>query len=256
MERLERSIDEHAKLFDKIVISPEDVDYEKAEREFLPFLNLIDSLQTSIVVAFDFHKRNYFYFSKNFNKVFGFHNNALPHVDQKFMRNRFHPDDFIINTGSIETLKYLYQQPIEKRKDFRLIHEFRIKNDNNEWIRLIVQNDILELDKKGNLWIDLKLWDFSPNQDLDMPGLFILRNKFSGEVVFSIRGESSDGNNISLREREVLGLISKGEKSERIADSLCISVNTVNNHRRNLIKKLNVSNSSEAVILATKLGII
>ncbi len=256
MERLEQSINEHARQFDKIVIRSEDIDYEKAEKKFLPFLKLIDSLQTSIVVAFDFYKRDYFYFSENFNSIFGFHNNHLPFADHKWFRRRFHPDDYVINTGSVWTLKYFYQLPVEKRKNLRLIHEFRIKNDNDEWIRLLIQNEILELDKKGNIWLDLKLCDFSPNQNLDMPGQFLLRDKRSGEVIYSLRGESPNGNNISTREKEVLELISKGEKSNQIAESLSISVNTVNNHRRNLIKKLSVSNSSEAVILATKLGII
>ena len=256
MERLERSINEHTKLFDKIIIRPADIDYDKAEREFLPFLQLIDSLQTSIVVAFDFYKRDYFYFSENFNSIFGFHNNHLPLADHEWFRRRFHPDDYIINTGSIWTMKYFYQLPVEERKNIRLIHEFRIKNDNDKWIRLLIQNEILELDKKGNMWLDLKLCDFSPNQDLDMPGQFILRDKLSGEVIYSIKGESPNGNNISAREKEVLGLISKGRKSNQIAENLSISVNTVNNHRRNIIEKLHVSNSSEAVKMATKLGII
>jgi len=45
-------------------------------------------------------------------------------------------------------------------------------------------------------------------------------------------------------------------KSNEIADKLFISSNTVNNHRRNMINKLNVSNTAEAVQLAIRLGII
>lgn len=256
MKRLQQSIKDHSRNFEKINIQPEDINYDKAERKFRPFLQLIDSLQTSIVVAFDFYKRDYFYFSKNFNSIFGFHNNHLPLADHKWFRQRFHPDDYIINTGSTWALKYFYQLPVEERKNIRLIHEFRIKNDNEEWIRLLIQNEVLELDKKGNMWLDLKLCDFSPSQDLDTPGQFILRDKLSGKVIYSIKGESPAGNRISSREKEVLELIAKGEKSGQIADNLSISVNTVNNHRRNLIEKLNVSNSSEAVKMATRLGII
>jgi DNA-binding CsgD family transcriptional regulator len=153
-------------------------------------------------------------------------------------------------------LQFLYKQPVENRKDFRMIHEFRIRNDHDEWIRLTVQNDILELDKKGNPWLDLKLWDFAPIQDLESPGRFVLRNKLTGETLFAIEGKKSDEPGISVREKEVLGLIANGMRSKEIADKLFISANTVNNHRRNLIEKLNVSNSSEAVRLAAKLGII
>lgn len=256
MSKLKKSIEDHAKLFRNIKIQSEDVDYEKAEKEYIPFLKLIDSLQTSIVVSFDFFKNNYFFVSESFNSVFGFHKNHLPVASNEWFRNRFHPDDYIINEGSIWALKYLYSQPVEKRKDYRLIHEFRIKNDDEKWIRLLIQNEILELDKKGNLWIDLKLCDFSPNQDLDAPGQFIFRSKLSGEVIYSLQGKNSMSESISNREKEILGLISEGHKSSQIAEKLFISVNTVNNHRRNMIEKLNVSNSSEAVKMASKLGMI
>ncbi len=256
MERLKRSIDEHAKLFDKIVIQPEDIDYEKAKREFIPFLRLIDSLQTSIVVAFDFYKRDYFYCSEKFNSIFGFCKNSLPKVDHKWVRSRFHPEDYIINTGSMMALKIFYQQPVENRKNLRLIHEFRMKNDDNKWIRLMVQNDIMELDRKGNMWLDLKLWDFSPVQDLEAPGRFLLRNKLSGKILLALEGCKLNGLDISSREKEILSMIAGGMQSKEIAEKLFISVNTVNNHRRNLIKKLNVSNSSGAIMQAMKLGII
>ncbi len=61
---------------------------------------------------------------------------------------------------------------------------------------------------------------------------------------------------LSSREIEILGLVAKGMRSKDIANQLFISINTVNNHRKNLLEKMEVSNSSEAVKLAAKLGII
>jgi len=51
-------------------------------------------------------------------------------------------------------------------------------------------------------------------------------------------------------------IIEIGIRSKEIAEQLFISVNTVNNHRKNLMDKLGVSNSSEAVSLTKSLGII
>ena len=255
MERLKKSIREHEQLFNQITISPGDIDYKVAEG-YLPFFRLIDSLQTSRIIAFDFYKRDYFYVSESINTDLGFHKNPLPKVDHKWIRSRFHPEDYIINTGSMMALKIFYQQPVENRKNLRIIHEFRVKNDDEKWIRLTVQNDILELDRKGNMWLDLKLWDFSPVQDLEAPGRFVLRNKLTGEILLALEGQKSNGMDISSREKEVLALIADGMKSREIAEKLFISANTVNNHRRHLIEKLNVSNCSEAVKMAMKLGII
>jgi len=49
---------------------------------------------------------------------------------------------------------------------------------------------------------------------------------------------------LTQREREVLNLIAEGNKNKEIANDLCISVKTVETHRANLIKKLDLHNSA------------
>jgi DNA-binding CsgD family transcriptional regulator len=61
---------------------------------------------------------------------------------------------------------------------------------------------------------------------------------------------------LSRREIEVLGLVSKGFASKEIADKLFLSVNTVNNHRQNILEKVRASNTSEAVSYARNLGLL
>jgi DNA-binding NarL/FixJ family response regulator len=52
---------------------------------------------------------------------------------------------------------------------------------------------------------------------------------------------------ITPREKEVLLLVSQGHSTKQIADKLGISIRTVETHRINLLKKLNVGNSAELV---------
>lgn len=61
---------------------------------------------------------------------------------------------------------------------------------------------------------------------------------------------------ISSREKEVLLLIDHGKMSKEIATQFNISLNTVNRHRQNILKKLRVTNSMEACRLAKALHII
>ncbi len=61
---------------------------------------------------------------------------------------------------------------------------------------------------------------------------------------------------LSERETEILKLIAYGKRSKEIAESLHISINTVNRHRQNILEKLNVSNSMEACNLAQRLQLI
>lgn len=61
---------------------------------------------------------------------------------------------------------------------------------------------------------------------------------------------------ISDREKEVLKLIAKGWDSKEIGESLFISSNTVNNHRRNMITRIGARDSTALVQLCRMCGII
>jgi DNA-binding NarL/FixJ family response regulator len=66
----------------------------------------------------------------------------------------------------------------------------------------------------------------------------------------------NEGNVLTTREREILALIQKGHLSKEISELLSISVHTVNTHRQRILQKLEVDNSMEAVLLATRLWLI
>ena len=254
MDKLFKSIQDHEEMIQVSAISEKDVDYKIAERH-IPFFEMLDSLNASVVVVHDYFRQNYFYVSERSYDLFGFHKRD-PIINHNEFRTRFHPEDHVINLAGIKGRQYLTTQPIKDRKNFKLSHDLRVKNDNDEWIRLIIQDYILELDKKGNIWLNMKLFDLSPVQDLVTPGSSVFSNKITGEIIFSIEGKKANHATISEREKEVLGLIADGMRSKEIAKRLFIATNTVNNHRKNIMEKLNVSNSTEAVKYAVQLGLI
>ena len=58
------------------------------------------------------------------------------------------------------------------------------------------------------------------------------------------------------RELEILQLIQKGLLSKEIAYNLRISIHTVHIHRQNLLHKLGVQNSIEAINAGLELGVL
>lgn len=52
---------------------------------------------------------------------------------------------------------------------------------------------------------------------------------------------------LSKREREILTEIAKGKTSKQIADSLFIAKTTVDTHRKNIIRKLDLSSANELI---------
>jgi len=61
---------------------------------------------------------------------------------------------------------------------------------------------------------------------------------------------------LSARETEILKLIAEGKSSKEIAGILCLSIRTVDNHRANIMKKLNIGKNTDLVRYAISVGYI
>ncbi|MFK7971767.1 MAG: response regulator transcription factor [Bacteroidia bacterium] len=58
------------------------------------------------------------------------------------------------------------------------------------------------------------------------------------------------------RELEIVKLMAEGSNAQEIADTLSLSVHTVYTHRKNIHKKLGVSNATEVVLHAIRSGLV
>jgi len=56
------------------------------------------------------------------------------------------------------------------------------------------------------------------------------------------------------REREILKCIVEGKMSKTIADELCLSLHTVNTHRKNILAKAEVKTPVDLIAKAIKEG--
>jgi DNA-binding NarL/FixJ family response regulator len=93
-----------------------------------------------------------------------------------------------------------------------------------------------------------------------------IRTVFKGGKYFSpeitsiladtIARPAEAGTEITPREKEVLQLVARGHSTKQIADQLGISIRTVETHRINMLKKLEVSNSAELIRKAFELGLL
>lgn len=76
-----------------------------------------------------------------------------------------------------------------------------------------------------------------------------------GKIVYADEASSNTVSNekveeLSDREKDILVCLTKGKSNKEIADELCISVNTVTTHRRNISNKLQIRSSAGLVIYA------
>jgi len=80
-------------------------------------------------------------------------------------------------------------------------------------------------------------------------------NGYIGDVGSNVSSQSG-WKCLSTREREVLKLVAEGNTNKTIATLICISVKTVEKHRSNLMKKLNLHNSVALTAFAIEKGLL
>lgn len=221
------------------------------------YVELLSRVNNSCVFLIEYNN-SFLYTSPNFNTFFGYDIKKLkdPSIEHNYLEKNIHPDDFVVFvTIQKRLVSFWYSLPVENRKDYKHIFEFRILNSNNEYVRVISQHQVLEVDALGNPYLVLGVVDLSPDQRNMDEIKFRLVNIKTGEIIpFPLTEEV----NIKLtkREIEILKLVNKGMFSKEISDNLSISIHTVNNHRQNILQKMNTDNVVEAINYARKLGLL
>ena len=66
---------------------------------------------------------------------------------------------------------------------------------------------------------------------------------------------SADLNDLTERERDILGLICEGQSDHEMSDTLRLSRNTIRNHLSSLYRKIGVNRRSAAIIWARERGV-
>ncbi|GGF24179.1 response regulator [Flavobacterium limi] len=80
--------------------------------------------------------------------------------------------------------------------------------------------------------------------------------EISEKMINFMSAQSISENVLSNKETEVLGLIAKGLTTKEIAEKLFVSSRTIETHRANVLKKLEVKNTAELIKKAAKMNLI
>jgi DNA-binding NarL/FixJ family response regulator len=72
----------------------------------------------------------------------------------------------------------------------------------------------------------------------------------------SIIDASADTPDLTARERQILSLICNGQSTKMVAQTLSVSVKTVDNHRTNIMSKLGVRSLAELLAYALREGLL
>lgn len=250
------SKDKWAKLYESQCFDESLLDYSIIERHE-QLLNYLSTVGNSAVFIFDLYKQQYIYASQNFNEILGIDLRDLLSKDgQQVTDNLLHfEDNFQFEQIQLNLYSFLFSLPVSQKMDYKHVYSFRVLNSLNTYIRFVSQQQVLELDKLGNIWLVMGIIDLAPNQNSSQEFEFSVLNYKTGEKL-STSYFIDDAIKLTKREKEVLQLIKDGLLSKEISGKLSISLNTVNIHRQNILQKTNTNNSIEAINYAKKLGLL
>lgn len=176
--------------------------------------------------------------------------------DEDEIYERIHPEDLVDKRLlEYEFFKSVDKVPVADKLNYIARCRIRMKNCIGEYILVDNTTQLIALSPAGKIWLILCTYSLSSDStspDDIMPSIINTRSGEISYLSFSNRRQHI----LSKREKEVLNLIREGKLSKQIAAILGISINTVNRHRQNILEKLSVANSVEAVAAATLMKLL
>lgn len=167
--------------------------------------------------------------------------------DEDMIYNLIHPEDLVEKRMlEYEFFKFINPFTGSEKIHYQATCRIRIKSALKDYIFVDNTTQIICPTPNGKIW--LILCTYSLSSDTRWYGTInpSIKNNHSGEIMTLSLNERRR-QILTHREKEILLLMKQGKASKQIADILDISINTVNRHRQNILEKLSVANSIEAI---------
>lgn len=213
----------------------------------------------SVAVLSNYPDNCSYIYAGTFGSVFGL-NSGNTFIDSAFeddIFNKIHPDDLLErHILELRYFQFLMTLPRKDRSKYNTFCYIRVYNTDGKCMYITHRTFYLTGLSNGVIWLALCVYSPSveqtPRQGID--GKIV--NNESGEILPVARYKQYDKAILSVRELEILKQIALGRGSKDIATELYISPYTVYRHRQNIIQKMKVTNSAEAVKTALLMGLI
>jgi DNA-binding CsgD family transcriptional regulator len=256
---LETLYAEYQQLLSQQQFDPALLDYSTLDSH-RSFLSRLAEVENSAVTLFDLHQRKHVFASYNFTTLLGYEQEGITALNNEYFDARIHPDDFVKQMrNGLKAFRFMLAVIPAERNHYKFVNEYRVRNGQGVYIRVIEQHQALATDSLNNIWLSLSVIDISPTQNgvPDVDGHIINFRKGTTHPLEPAAGKNADADKIlTPRQAEILSMIKDGLLSKEISDRLSISVHTVNTHRQRILEKLGADNAMEAIRYASGLGLV
>jgi DNA-binding CsgD family transcriptional regulator len=192
------------------------------------------------------------YISKNMAACLGLDPENMKRQGMKYFWSLIHPEDIEIWLKALNELMVftLAEITVSERKRMSYTWNYRIKNARGKYVTIIQNTTPLEFDIQMKPIIGLAHYTVL-HPDIHFPitatAKLLNSNDTYETKYFNNFSDKLLTDGISNRERDVIRLLALNYSSKDIAERLHISSHTVDTHRRNILKKLNITSTGELI---------
>ena len=161
---------------------------------------------------------------------------------------QLHPDEINRHTLGRTVLLKLAHELYSEERGYRIFSsDYRMKNAEGKYSNFLMQFYIYFSTVPYKSVFTIKVQTNIDGFKKHKPGF----HYYLGEDLSNFRYPDNEllaiGNLFSRRELDIINLLEKGHNSELIAEKLFLSPNTVNTHRRNILRKSGKANMAEVI---------
>jgi DNA-binding CsgD family transcriptional regulator len=183
------------------------------------------------------------------SNIYGIEKDVFLKSDLRILDQTIHPDDLIHFLQIItKTAGLLLKMSFKEKTESKLKVFYRIRLANGSYSWCMQMNQVIHQSNTEKL-IDFGTVILMPENQLMHKVVGYLSR---GDKTIEIKSSAyiAEGiDSLTRREKEVLTYVSKGKSSQDIAELLNLSIQTVKIHRKNILKKLEVNSSIQAIAL-------
>ncbi|MDN3666298.1 LuxR C-terminal-related transcriptional regulator [Algibacter miyuki] len=213
--------------------------------KYLPYSSTFYCITNTQQLTFEF-------ISKNMTACLGLDREELKRKGMRDFWGRMHPEDQDPWLKALNDLMEftLSKISLQNRERISYAWNYRLKNGQGEYVNVLQNTTPLEFDSDNKPIIGLAHYTILPGEmQLGVcASAKMLNDRDQYETIyFSNFSQKLLKDGITNRERDVIRLLALDKSSKQIGENLNISSNTVDTHRRNILKKLNMSSTGELV---------
>lgn len=214
-----------------------------------------------------FHVGDYYYYVFNVKscvfelmseEIFSVLGYERQEVDVPFLLGKIHLDDqsYFVKFEN-KVAEFFSSLNPEQIFNYKVSYDYRIQKKDGSYIRILQQVITIQIDKNKQV---IKTFGVHTNishlKPAGIPVLsFIGLNGAPSHINIDIKNKLNTGKTLlTRREQEVLQLLAQGQTSDEISSLLFISKQTVDTHRKNLLRKTECSNTVELMSESIKRG--